>query len=437
MSLSFLIGMKRCGWERLSIWLARRAAIALASLGLISAESAKEASDPILRSAQPSRSPLRAARVSTPSKADADAKLEFSFFERCRPNATPCEISDASCQREIYEAVQCLTGTRMHKRPPLLLAAVTPQEELVPASLERAASRLGLASGVVDSTLHEAANAYYAPRLGAIVLRRAESESGANEQAVFTLAHEYVHALQDREHALRDSLVTRGQRTFDEELAIFSLWEGQAALYEEVLRALVRGQAPASWARARFASITALNDEAIVRQRRPLGASFASFPYTYGANWAASRWLGSGESGLGGTPAASTREIMATRYGWPAAVERACPEARPESLEAVWTRGASDSLGAWILQTYVRLHTKDAARAQLAARNFRGDRIVIYAAAAREEPGFVWRTCWSSPESAVEMSALIEAQLRQHALGGGTLSVTVHANDVIAVVLDG
>jgi hypothetical protein len=330
--------------------------------------------------------------------------------------------------------MQCLTGTRAGTRPPLRLASdAVAEASLVPAELERVAARLGLASSDQNGE-RVGPNAYYSPRMAAIVWPRVDIPTD-DEQAMLTLGHEYVHAIQDRGHALRDLLDTRARRSFDQELALFGLREGQAALYEELLRALVQGRAPAAAARARFASITSLNDDAMLRQRRPLWASFASFPYTYGANWAASRWLEAGELLMDGTPPSSSREIMATRYGWPAAAFRACPSASSERLGPAWKRVASDTLGAFIMQTYVRVRTRDAERAHRAARDWRGDSITAYVETAAGREGFSWRTCWPSPEVAREMAALIEEQLKERS--AGTLAVTIEANDVLATALDG
>src|SRR6185295_4976266 len=122
--------------------------------------------------------------------------------------------------------------------------------------------------------------------------------------------------------------------------------------YEEGLRALVYGRAPRRSLAARFASLTAASDDAIARQRRPLEASFATFPYSYGAHWAlATTAANAATPPLRLDAPSSSRELMAERHGWSPLEGQRCPDDSPAKLGPGWHRRAHDRLGAWIVQT--------------------------------------------------------------------------------------
>ncbi len=275
------------------------------------------------------------------------------------------------------------------------------------AALEQAVHLLGLgkAPGTRDQPGQSGgvgAKAYYAPRDRAVFLVVDDATPYAGELAALSVAHEYVHALQDASGELLAALDGDETRSFDQELTLWGAFEGEAALYEEVVRALLHDRDPRAGLLERFAARTRGTDEAILRQARPLEASFATFPYTYGAYWAA----------LETQQPASTQQILAIRHEWRPSESQRCVDESPTSLAPGYPRRARDTLGAWLVQAYVGRLARDPERARSAARRWRGDWISLYWRALGEAPSFIWQTCWDSAPTALEMRELVEAQLQ-------------------------
>jgi len=268
-------------------------------------------------------------------------------------------------------------------------------------------------------------NAYYAPRDRAVYVVTDDAVSTSDESARLMLVHEYVHALQDRDGELLAVQRDRDEQTFDRELATWSAFEGEATLYEELVRGFIHDRAEPGFLLQRFAEQTRGTDGAIARQRRPLEASFATFPYTYGAYWAL----------LETTPPMTTYEILARRHDWQRSIQP-CADETPSHLAAGNRRRVHDSLGAWLVQIYVRRVTGNAERARSAAQHWRGDWLAIYSRAPSSTPNatpsIVWQTCWDTQETALRMRELIEAQLRERT--GKAAQVTHDALRVTATV---
>jgi hypothetical protein len=249
-----------------------------------------------------------------------------------------------------------------------------------------------------------------------------EATPRADELTNLSLVHEYVHALQDRNGELLAVQSGSETRSFDQELALWSHFEGEATLHEELVRAFIHDRDPETWLLQRFAARTDGSDGAIARQRHPLEASFATLPYTYGPYWVA----------LEAEPATSTRQLMARRHDWPSAGARPCDDESSASLAPEQHRRAVDTLGAWLVQTYVRRITNDPESARAAARRWRGDWISFYSSDTDARSSLVWQTCWDSADTAREMRELIAAQLRRSA--GDRATVASEGQRVTAIV---
>jgi hypothetical protein len=370
----------------------------------------------------------------TPARSVPPARLRHGIERECKPLArTRCDVREASCQQSLFELARCVSG-RDGARPPLrFVAKATPEHERVGLAhhagrgeLERVMYVLGLAeaSNAADPRRPGVmgAIAYYAPRERAVFFVHDDSTMHAGELAALSLVHEYVHALQDRDGALLAAQNGDQTRSFDQELALWSRFEGEATLYEELVLAFSHDREPETWLMQRFAARSDGSDGSIVRQRRPLEASFATFPYTYGAYWAA----------LEAEPPTSTQQIMARRHDWTPAEAAPCGDEIPSSLEPEHHRRGVDTLGAWLVQTYVRRITNDPERARDAARRWRGDWVSFYSGDTSKPASFVWQSCWDSPDTAREMREIIAAQLRQSA--GDRAAVTTDARRVTATV---
>jgi hypothetical protein len=375
-------------------------------------------------------------------EASATPRLRRDFELACGGLAkTECDISEESCQERLFELAKCVSG-RHGARPPVRITskansrdrAERPQAGSARAALEGAACVLGLGLGLGKELERQRASeqasssesgldarAYYSPRERVVFFVLDDGSDASDERALSTLVHEYVHALQDEDGELLAAQNGSDARTLDQELAAWSAFEGEAVVYEEAVRALRHERDPRSTLLERFAQRASGSDSAIVRQRRPLTASFAMFPYTYGAYWAT----------LETEKPVSTQQIMARRHGFELAGEAtSCADESPETLGPGYPRRTRDTLGAWLVQAYVRRHTGDPERARAAVRNWRGDWLSVYTRAPTGAPGIVWQSCWDSAQTALEMRELIAAQLRESS--GDTATVTSEGPRVTA-----
>jgi hypothetical protein len=378
----------------------------------------------------------------------------------CVPVGRRCNIAEQSCQRELFGIVQCLYGTTEGARPVVRFVSTealaresrTNEERLAreDAALESFARQLGLSEASdkeVDTRVagDPGPNAYYSAAKGEILIVRRAAVPTDGELAWLVLAHEYVHALQNRRGALERALRSRQERSFDRDLALFAAFEGEAALYEQILRALHHGQRPERWVLPRFEAETGASDDAVLGQSRLLESSFGSFPYSYGAHWAARRWLAAPSERLESRfVPASTYEFLARRHDW--APQRAATH-EPRRVASAWpacaarrrslpghVRAPEESVGAWLIQAFVRKQTRSVRSARSVASAARGDSLCVYAGRS-DTPSFVWRTLWATPSAAQTMSSLLEGQLgaSTHA---ARFAVRGDGRAVVAVVLD-
>lgn len=370
----------------------------------------------------------RASPLGRPQPASrAAANVQQARVPDCASRAEfGCDARGPECQAQLFELARCLTQ-REGERPPLRLItlAESKREQLehrratssARAALERAVHSLGLGQSpslVCAESSSNPGGAYYAPRERAVYLVMDDDDAPlTTERTALSLVHEYVHALQDERGELLSALDVSASQTFDRELTLWSTFEGEATLHEEIARRLARGLVSHAGLTELFAQRTDGTDAAIIRQRRPLEASLAMFPYTYGAHWAAAT----------GARPASSYEILAQRHDWSAAPTTPCTDDGDE--RSLPTR---DTLGAWFVQSFVRRITGDPVRARSAAQRWRGDSIGVDPVAV--QPHFTWQTCWDSRETALEMRTLIETQLSKAA--PGLASVTVDARRVTA-----
>jgi hypothetical protein len=371
----------------------------------------------------------------------AGAESDISLARCLAPR---CDVAERGCQAALFASMACLYGVNANSSAPPPVRFVSRDElRAVSRELETAASaaapwtnqaarRLGLApepKGVSSHIHATGANALYAPALREVLFVQNEAVPTNGELAWLVLGHEFVHALQDRDGALLTVLRSRSERSYDRDLALWSSIEGEAALYEEIMRGLLHGLAPSQWVPPRFEARTASTDASVEGQTRVLESSFGTFPYTYGASFATRSWLKRGtflrdEPTL---PNFSTRQIMASRHGWRDTADDGCGPSITNDRGRAGTSFPADALGAWIVQAYVQRRTRDFDRARRAARDFRGDALVAHRGSGGELRESIWRTCWSSGEVAGELSHIFSAQL-------GAAAVRVEGSTVVATL---
>ena len=196
-----------------------------------------------------------------PAKRSAPARLRQAFERECGSlAASGCDLRAEACQERLFELSQCLFG-KQGPRPPLLFISEELSRRKRMAAREHASDSrteleqvlhaLGLgraveaADGAADAE-GLGANAYYAPAERVVYLVADTPDAYASEPTRLLVGHEYVHALQDARGELLAAQAERKARTFDRQLALWSGFEGEATLYEEVMRALLHERG-ATW----------------------------------------------------------------------------------------------------------------------------------------------------------------------------------------------
>lgn len=349
-----------------------------------------------------------------------------------------CDIGERSCQELVMRSVACLRGS-----DPIALPKVTVVDEAglrsivkeqgeaqareeaeqertsdgeVPSDAElderfarssRGLSLLRLSSP--DYMRQEAEDAGFA-EIAAVYLYRSKEivvvDRGAanqSEDAVALLAHETVHAMQDAEHdlaAYRDEWSS----DFDSQLALTSLIEGEAVLYQLLTHVSLAGRTPEELDWKQLFD-TWRSDE--LREgdedEAPLSLARSRFSYAFGGGFVAQHWLARGRAGIDllfERPPSSTAEVM---FDLPQADlqdareelrERALPELGEDYEPMAWI-GA----GAWIARMY-------AARAGVGERMrlwpaevLRADTLSIHWNERENRVATAWRVRVSDPQA--------------------------------------
>src|SRR5664280_519113 len=173
-----------------------------------------------------------------------------------------CDITAPECQANIFELVKCVRQTPDGVLPPITtITAAEYQDQLAQSSSdlnpddlkrhETALVMLGLASpGDLTvsnqvSVLVNTVSAYYSDDDQKVTIIRSETTPTPAElhSQSITLAHELVHALQDQGYGLK-KFHSDHSATYDANLASDSVVEGEAILYETMLRAAFDGLTP-------------------------------------------------------------------------------------------------------------------------------------------------------------------------------------------------
>jgi hypothetical protein len=365
-------------------------------------------------------------------------------YAGCEEHPVPqCDLVDVACARRLFALVACMYGTKTASMPPVrfvepstLHAAMTAfreQEESERGALEAAATTLGLMAPREPPRPDDASgpSAFYSTEQRAVLFVKRPTFDTKSEYALFVLGHEFVHALQDRDSALARVQAGRDSRTFDGELALRAAIEGEATLYEEILRALVRRQPLRAWLPRRLGPRTDASDDDGARYRRLLDSAFISFPYAYGGNWAAVEWLEHGTflANARGLPDVTTRFVMAKRYGWPE-LKLPCNGRSAGASSAAQQVRVVESLGAWMTQAFVRQATHDATLAREAAEGLGGDELAVSSDRVKPGSSFTWTTCWASEALAERFEPVLRERLG--ALGTPRFVTTRRGNAVIA-----
>lgn len=351
-----------------------------------------------------------------------------------------CDIRKQSCQEELFGLMACLRGEDVASAGPPPVSVMNEEQALArvmegedSASSELAAADfraevrglellgllepglLGASEDVLDITISTMA-AYYKPSSKEVVIiDRGESLSDLSSNG--TLAHELVHALQDRRHDL-GSFGADPSLSSDQSLAMTAVVEGEATLYELLMTAAYRGLSLAQVNYgAAFESMVGFGDELTMTLGSPILSAGSVFPYTYGARFMGEHWLSGRASELDlmySEPPASSLEVMlgeATAAEAAAAGKMETFDVLPAPLDH---HGfvVDDVAGAWV--TFSRLlelsgSLQSAQRLRTVAERWRGDRFWLYRSQDDAPQTFaaIWWTSWADADAAEQASELL------------------------------
>jgi hypothetical protein len=337
-----------------------------------------------------------------------------------------CDVRAAPCQQQAMRAAACLRGSAPADVPVRVLsadryiqeqvqmAADEPDAELAArwfqglALLELADPGLDAASAT-RAELKDVA-AFYSPRDKRVTLLDRDQDFGAFSEATL-LVHEFVHALQDRDHDL-SALEQAHTASFDSSLGLKALIEGEAEIYQVQALALIEGYrlSEVSWNDAWSAGRTqALQDT--VASESPIIVLPGSFAYRNGASYAYAAYRQGGPHAIDAAfahPPESCRQVMVGYGAGPPGGESWIDggldaEAAPQ-LQQSWQHVRSDHLGSYALAVFVRLwnayQAAHDAAVERALLRLRGDLLSVFASADGAHTMAVWRLRFASATDA-------------------------------------
>jgi hypothetical protein len=337
-----------------------------------------------------------------------------------------CDIRATNCQRQIYSLVACLRGVTDDEPPPIRVLsedefreeqalAWVEREEPSPDHYENALVLLGLVvpgafsqETEIEQRTEDVA-AYYSTQTETVTVID-HGLAFDDVDVVPVLAHEFVHAQQDRElnlEALWEAHVTTG----DQALGLRSLVEGEAMVYHTLVAASLAG---ANLQRLDLHSLFEAQAERsmtwLMEQPSPYAVRLSVFPYGTGALYAYLGWREYDPEGLRAEfadPPLSSQRLMASHDAVAPEVGTPLEVAAPTS-DAIGSFVTSDVLGALGVRLFLRAEESAAADAVAAA--WRGDSLWGYATDGSN--GVVWSVAFADSEAAVAF-----AQFAEHTLG--------------------
>jgi hypothetical protein len=359
----------------------------------------------------------------------------------------PCDILTAGCQRELFALAACMHGDRdAGEAPPVRQL----DEASAIALLEETSDSMGMSAGVdamsdtagadamsdaagdeaafraavrgleliglldagtieapsdvVDATVEGLLAYYLVPTKEVIVIDRGEPVDDIDANGV--LAHEFVHALQDRRHDL-GSFGADFALDSDGELARSSLIEGEASVYQYLLMFAYAGRDVRSVNfRAFFEDLASVGLDVTLQAGSPALTAGSIFPYTFGTRYAGEHWMEGGSAAVDALYAAPPRSSWEV-LGGDAAAEVAVFAEAPAPLDG-YVASSDDIAGAWVsVAMLAGLEGASDVAGELPelASQWRGDHLWIY-----DSPdagvATLWAIEWASADAAERFAEL-------------------------------
>jgi hypothetical protein len=368
-------------------------------------------------------------------------------------DAKTCDILEEDCQEEVMRLLRCFRGGDEDVMPDVevisedeyieLVKGEPPTEEMLQdyerfsraMALFKLAPEMSDEDEVIEEYATEIAAAYLTDTESVVIIDRGEPLD--SQPAVATLAHELVHALQDREIGLEDFYGNSVRPSLDGTLAARAMVEGEATHYDLVVYAALDGAGPGAINWAGYYTnyqlemlLNGYEDEA------PLALSFVRFPYAFGGDFVSDTWLWSGQNGvekLFETPPQSTADVITFSVldeDGEADVAEFREQSKLVALDG-YELIAYDELGSFVIDSFLhRMEASDDIALDVRALFVRADGVTVLYDEAADQVVVAWRLHFE--EDRVLSSSTIDA-LRE-ALGAPDEDAPEPGDDVLARV---
>jgi hypothetical protein len=288
---------------------------------------------------------------------------------------------------------------------------------------------------VVTATVADLLAYYLVATQEVVIIDRGDPMDDLDANSV--LAHEFVHALQDRRHDL-GSFGSDVQLDSDGYLARSSLIEGEAMLYQYLLIFAYTGSDVRTVNfRGFFQNLTSVGMDLTLQAGSPALTADGIFPYTFGTRYVGQHWVVGGGAALDAlyaTPPRSSWDVL----GGDVSTVMAAFEQAPVPLEG-YTAVSDDVAGAWVsVAMLAGLDGGSDVAGELPelASHWRGDRVWIFD--SPDGVATLWAIEWSSTGAAERFAELaaplapVGATLRIDTSGASTRIAAVERADDLA-----
>jgi hypothetical protein len=377
------------------------------------------------------------------------------FAAGCSQHDLPvCDIAQRACQVDIYYRMLRLRGDGYDPfggLPPvsvisedqyrdLLIAESQGSSQSGPSAWDKALDLLHFTSNgektdaggdTGGSTIDDEVShtyAFYEPDKKAITIitHPGQTSSNAEEEGMVTLAHELVHAIQDRELDLNKE----DFKTSDEYFAYDTIIEGDARLYEYLFAREVPG------------FLNATLDQVLTLPQRELDSIYTDFAgtstplflaqllvYPLGATYEAHEYSSGGNAAVRHGYSKEPRHMVGFlgdgNGHFPSVVaEDVCPY-YAESLPLTQTSAVADQFGAVMFYAFLRGWNVDHASAYAAAQAWTGDYILV------QSSGGTTAVSWQ-----LQFSSAPPGGVAETLSAGGALSATAGQRSLQITVSD-